>query len=144
MSPFSRPMLIEAKRRWLNPPLSTAPFWRDEKLIRPYPVDRRLVEELALLYSGMKYELLEWPLETYHAIDLFAYLDSLPPEKAGRGNYLTVTNSATKNYSSTGGKSSPTSRSSSSASTTKRISSVSAFSTRRSENTVGKAAPNRR
>jgi acetyl esterase/lipase len=85
-------VLIEAKRRWLNQPLSTAPFWRDEKLIRPYPVDRRFVEELVLLYSGMKYELLEWPLETYHAIDLFAYLDSLPPEKTGRGNYLTVTN----------------------------------------------------
>ena len=85
-------VLIEAKRRWLNPPLSTAPFWRDEKLIRPYPVDRRLVEELALLYGGMRYELLEWPLETYQAIDLFAYLDSLPPDKAGRGDYLTVTN----------------------------------------------------
>jgi arylformamidase len=85
-------VLIEAKRRWRNPPLSTAPFWREEKLVRSHPVDRRLVEELVLLYSGMKYELLEWPLETYHAIDLFAYLDSLPPEKIGRGNYLTVTN----------------------------------------------------
>ncbi|HEY3302157.1 MAG TPA: alpha/beta hydrolase [Candidatus Binatia bacterium] len=85
-------VLIEAKRRWLNPPLSTAPFWREKKLIRSYPVDRRFVEELVLLYSGMKYELLEWPLETYHAIDLFAYLDSLPPEKIGRGKYLTVTN----------------------------------------------------
>jgi acetyl esterase/lipase len=85
-------VLFEAKRRWLNPPLSTAPFWRDENLIRSYPVDRRLVEELVLLYSGMKYELLEWPLETYHAIDLFAYLDSLPPEKIGRGDYLIATN----------------------------------------------------
>ncbi|MGH7768813.1 MAG: alpha/beta hydrolase [Candidatus Binatia bacterium] len=85
-------VLIEARRRWMSPPLSTAPFWREEKLVRSHPVDKRLVEELALLYSSMKYELLEWPLETYHAIDLFAYLDSLPPEKIGRGNYLTVTN----------------------------------------------------
>jgi arylformamidase len=85
-------LLIDAKRRWLNPPLSTVPFWREEKLIRPYPVDRRLVEEVALLYGSIRYELLELPLENYYAIDLFSYLDSLPPEKAGRGNYLTVTN----------------------------------------------------
>ncbi len=85
-------LLIEAKRRWLNPPLSTVPFWREEKLIRPYPVDRKLVEEVALLYGSNRYELLEWPLENYYAIDLFSYLDSLPPEKIGRGNYLTVTN----------------------------------------------------
>lgn len=84
--------LIVAKRRWLRPPLSTLPFWRDEKLVRPYAVDRRFVEELALLYRDVRYELFEWPLETYHAIDLFAYLDSLPPEKVGRGPYLTVTN----------------------------------------------------
>jgi arylformamidase len=85
-------LLIDAKRRWLNPPLSTVPFWREEKPIRPYPVDRKLVEEVALLYGSVRYELLEWPLENYYAIDLFSYLDSLPPEKAGRGNYLTVTN----------------------------------------------------
>lgn len=85
-------LLIEAKRRWLNPPLSTVPFWREEKLVRPYPVDRKLVEEVALLYGSNRYELFEWPLENYYAIDLFSYLDSLPPEKIGRGNYLTVTN----------------------------------------------------
>jgi hypothetical protein len=85
-------LLIDAKRRWLNPPLSTVPFWREEKLIRPYPVDRKLVEEVALLYSSNRYEMLEWPLENYYAIDLFSYLDSLPPEKIGRGNFLTVTN----------------------------------------------------
>jgi acetyl esterase/lipase len=87
-------LLIEAKRRWRNPPFSTLAFWseRNKKLIRSYPVDRRFVEELALLYGSMRYELLEWPLETYYAIDLFSYLDSLPPEKIGRGDYLTVTN----------------------------------------------------
>jgi arylformamidase len=83
---------IAAKRTWLNPPLSTLPFWRAEKLIRALPVDGRLVEELALLYGGTRYELLEWPLETYYAIDLFSYLDSLPPDKVGRGDYLTVAN----------------------------------------------------
>jgi acetyl esterase/lipase len=85
-------LLIDAKRRWLTPPLSTLPFWRNEKLIRSYPVDRRLVEDLALLYGSMRYELLEWSLDTYYAIDLFAYLDSLPAEKIGRGDYLVITN----------------------------------------------------
>jgi arylformamidase len=87
-------LLMDAKRRWRNPPLSTLTFWgeRNKKLIRSYPVDRRLVEELALFYGSMRYELLEWPLETYHAVDLFSYLDSLPAQKIGRGDYLVVTN----------------------------------------------------
>jgi hypothetical protein len=40
----------------------------------------------------MKYELLAWPLEQFHAVDLFAYLALLPPEQVGRGDYLIVTN----------------------------------------------------
>ncbi|HEY2987682.1 MAG TPA: alpha/beta hydrolase [Candidatus Binatia bacterium] len=94
IAPLSSEMalLMGAKRRWLTPPLSTLPFWSHEKLIQSHPVDRRLVEELAILYSTLRYELLEWPLENYYAMDLFAYLDSLPPEKIGRGDYLIVTN----------------------------------------------------
>ncbi|MGH7828926.1 MAG: hypothetical protein ACREP8_02000, partial [Candidatus Binatia bacterium] len=37
-------------------------------------------------------ELQGWPLESYHAIDLFAYLDALPKEQAGRGDHLILTN----------------------------------------------------
>jgi acetyl esterase/lipase len=90
--PAEMAVLTDAKRRWLDPPLTTLPFWRAEKLIRPYPVDRRLVEELALLYADMRYELLERSLDTYYAIDLFSYLESIPAEKVGRGDYLVISN----------------------------------------------------
>jgi arylformamidase len=85
-------VLAEAKRRWRDPPFSTAPFWRHQRLIRSYPVDQRLVARMVPVYSELRYELQEWPLEKFYAIDLFAFLDSLPAEKAGRGDYLITTN----------------------------------------------------
>ncbi|MCZ6625688.1 MAG: alpha/beta hydrolase [Deltaproteobacteria bacterium] len=84
--------LLASKRRWLNPPFSTALFWRHEKLIRPFPIDRRFVEKLLPIYGPMKYELREWPLDRYYAIDLFSYLDSLPEKKIGKGRFLVITN----------------------------------------------------
>jgi hypothetical protein len=48
---------------------------------------------MALVFESLRYELQEWPpLETFHAIDLFDYVDSLPPEKRGEGGYLITTN----------------------------------------------------
>jgi acetyl esterase/lipase len=85
-------LLIEAKRKWLNPPFSTLPFWKYRELIRSYPIDRRFVARLLPIYDSMKYELLEWPLEHYYAIDLFAYLDSLPKQEVGLGRYLIMSN----------------------------------------------------
>lgn len=85
-------ILVDAKRRWRDPPLSSQPFWRNKKLIRSYPVDQRLVTRMIALYTSVRYELQEWPLENYHAIDLFEFLDSLPAEKVGRGEYLVTTN----------------------------------------------------
>jgi acetyl esterase/lipase len=85
--------LISAKRRWREPPLSTLPFWSgpNKNLIEEHAVDPRFVAELAVVYAGVRYELLEWPLEKFSAVDLFAYVDA-QPEKFGRGNYLTITN----------------------------------------------------
>lgn len=85
-------VMIEGKRRWLNPPFSTLPFWEHKDLIRSYPIDKRFVERLLPIYDIMKHELLEWPLEHYRAIDLFSYLDSLPKREVGQGNYLIITN----------------------------------------------------
>lgn len=85
-------IFLDAKRRWRDPPYSTLPFWRHEKLIRSYPVDQRFVARLVPIYDSMRYELLEWPLEKFYAIDLFALLDSLPAEAVGRGEYLVTTN----------------------------------------------------
>lgn len=85
-------ILVNARRRWYRPPFSTLPFWRHSELIRTYPVDRRFVLRIASVYTTMRYELQEWPLETFHAIDLFAFLDALPPEKVGKGDYVITTN----------------------------------------------------
>ncbi len=82
----------KAKRRWLNPPFSTTPFWNHEKLIRSYPIDRRFVQSLAAMYGPIRSELLAWPLDRYYAIDLFSYLDSIPEQQIGRGDYLILTN----------------------------------------------------
>lgn len=85
-------ILLDAKRRWRHPPFSTLPFWRYKKLIRSFPVDQRFVAHLVPIYDSVRYELLERPLEKFYAIDLFAFLDSLPAEKVGRGEYLITTN----------------------------------------------------
>jgi acetyl esterase/lipase len=85
-------ILVDAKRRWYEPPFSTLPFWQHAELVRSYPVDKRFVMRIATIYSTVRYQLQEWPLETFAAIDLFALLDALPQEKIGTGNYLITTN----------------------------------------------------
>jgi acetyl esterase/lipase len=91
LSPDAR-MLAEAKRRWRDPPFSTLPFWKHQGLIHRYPVDRRFVDRLVPIFSIGRFELLEWPLETFDAIGLFDYLDALPPETVGRGRHIVLTN----------------------------------------------------
>jgi len=85
-------ILVDAKRRWVDPPFSTMPFWRHEKLIHPYPVDQRLVDRIGVVYSVIEYELKEWRLKYYSAVDLFAYLDAMPAAKLGHGDYLITSN----------------------------------------------------
>lgn len=44
------------------------------------------------VYDTIKYKLLEWPLDHFYAADLFSYLDALPAEKVGHGDYLVINN----------------------------------------------------
>lgn len=90
--PAELKILVEAKRRWRAPPFSSEPFWRHKKLIRSFPVDQRLLTRMIAVYQSLRYELQEWPLKNYHAIDLFEFLDALPADKFGRGEYLITTN----------------------------------------------------
>jgi arylformamidase len=85
-------ILADAKRRWRDPPFSTVPFWRHKELIRSYPVDQRFLNRMLMLYTTAGYELQEWSLDKFHALDLFVYLDALPADKRGRGDYLVTTN----------------------------------------------------
>lgn len=84
--------LMRLRQRWYEPPFSTEPFWRTEVPVRSYPVDARLRAALREIYEETAFELNAYPLARYHAIDLLAYLDSLPAENAGRGDYFIVTN----------------------------------------------------
>lgn len=84
--------LIQAKQRWADPPYSTRPFWKHGQLVRSYPIDERLAAMLLFIFRNRQEELLEWPLERYHAIDLFAYLDALPKEHGGEGEFIVLTN----------------------------------------------------
>ena len=91
MPPVVR-MLADARRRWRDPPFSTLPFWRQANLVRAYPVDPRLVANLIGAFGDARHELLELPLERFHAIRLFDYLATLPAAKVGHGDYVIVTN----------------------------------------------------
>jgi len=84
--------LMEAKRGWLRSSPSTLPFWQHQGLVRSYPIDLRFLDPVVAHYGPLRHELLQWPLEKFHAIDLFGYLDALPPERVGKGDYLVLTN----------------------------------------------------
>lgn len=83
---------LQARQEWIEPPFSTLPFWRYANLVRSYPIDQRFVDMLGFAYRENAQELFQWPLGQYHAIELFAYLDSLPKAEVGEGPYLTLTN----------------------------------------------------
>ena len=84
--------LSEAQQRWDDPPYSTRPFWQYSKLVRSYPIDERLTKMLLFVYRNRKEELFKWPLRQYHAVDLFSFLDALPKQQVGEGDYIVLTN----------------------------------------------------
>lgn len=86
--PFFSDRLM-ARRFWHDPPISTEDFWQNPALIDHHPVDERFVESLFGLFQGNSFMLTAWPLQTFHAIDLYDYL-----EKTGQteGNYLITNN----------------------------------------------------
>lgn len=84
--------LMELRQRWHDPPFSTQPFWRSPVPVQTFPVDARLRAALREIYEANAYELSAYPLARYHAIDLAAFLKTLPKHKVGVGDYLIVTN----------------------------------------------------
>lgn len=50
--------LLEAARRWSDPPYSTQPFWKFAKLVRSYPIDNRFLQMLLFTFRDRKEELL--------------------------------------------------------------------------------------
>jgi len=91
---LSQPLadIVAAQRRWSDPPYSTAPFWQFAKLARSYPIDERFLHMPLFIFRDRKEELLQLPLRRFYAIDLFSYLDALPKEQAGSGDFIALTN----------------------------------------------------
>ena len=84
--------LLKARQEWQPQKFSTEAFWKSSTAVRAYPVDARVRAAIERVYEYNAYELRAYPLKQYHALDLFAYLDALPKEQAGEGDYLIVTN----------------------------------------------------
>lgn len=83
---------MEARRTWLETAPSTLPFWKHRDLVRNYPIDERFLYGIAGHYGASRHDLLNWSLDKFQAMGLMAYLDSLPPEKRGGGDYLVLRN----------------------------------------------------
>jgi acetyl esterase/lipase len=81
--------LMAAKRTWNRPPFSTEPFWRHKDLVETKPIDRAFTRTLAFFFRGRRFELSGLPLEHYHAVDLFRFLDTVP---GGGGDYVLLKN----------------------------------------------------
>jgi arylformamidase len=84
--------LMRARRAWQEPSVSTEPFWEYKNLIRSHAIDQRFFSALRRVYEYNAHELLDYPLQRFHAIDLMQLLERLPRERIGSGDYLTVTN----------------------------------------------------
>ena len=71
-------------------PLSTEPFWADERLIVRRPIDDHFRAHLGRLFVDTMRDLEPWPCKTYDAIDLGDYLGAHP--ELGTGDWVVMTN----------------------------------------------------
>jgi hypothetical protein len=71
-------------------PLTTEPFWKDDRLVVRRPADARFRATLRGVYGEMARDLEPWPLATYDAIDLADYLRAHP--ELGSGEWVEATN----------------------------------------------------
>lgn len=71
-------------------PLSSEPFWADEKAITRRPTDARFRAAIRNVFGEMIKDLDPWAAATYDAIDLDAWLRAHP--ELGTGDFVEVTN----------------------------------------------------
>jgi hypothetical protein len=71
-------------------PITSEPFWKDERLVVRHPVDARFRATLRGVYGEMYRDLEPWPLATYDTIDLADYLRAHP--ELGSGAWVEMTN----------------------------------------------------
>ena len=71
-------------------PITSEPFWKDQRLVVRRPVDARFRATLRGVYGEMIRDLEPWPLATYDAIDLADYLRAHP--ELGSGDWIEMVN----------------------------------------------------
>lgn len=71
-------------------PLTSEPFWKDERLVVRRPTDARFRAAVRNVFGEMARDLEPWPAATYDAIDLGDYLRAHP--ELGSGDWLEITN----------------------------------------------------
>jgi hypothetical protein len=71
-------------------PITSEPFWKDERLVVRRPADARFRATVRGVYGEMVRDLEPWPLATYDAIDLADYLRAHP--ELGSGDWIEMTN----------------------------------------------------
>jgi len=86
-------VLFAARRVWRDPPLSTEGFWREKARVRSFEADERFLHVANLLFQGPDAGARRLVrARRYFAVDLFEWLDTLGPERAGHGPFLLLTN----------------------------------------------------
>jgi hypothetical protein len=85
--------LFAARRTWRDPPLSTEGFWRQQAKVSSFPADERFLRVANLLFQGPDAGARRLVhARRYHAVDLFDWLAALGPQRAGEGDFLTLSN----------------------------------------------------
>jgi len=90
-SPFAAGR-IAARRAWLDPKLTTEPFWKLKRQIQSFPIDARFRQTLIGFFQGNAYQLAAWPLATYHAVPLRDFLTARGIKTDGDARFLVTIN----------------------------------------------------
>ncbi len=84
--------LYAARKYWRKPTTSTLPFWKGKPRPRSHDVDERFTRQLGLPFAAAGRASPLEAAESYHAIDLFEYLEARDPEALARASHLILTN----------------------------------------------------
>jgi len=84
--------LFTGRVTWRDPPFSTAPFFALGAKVASLVPDERFLLELNRPFQGQRGPVLRVRPTRYQAIDLFALLDALGPERTGSGPWLVIEN----------------------------------------------------
>jgi len=84
--------LRAAARYWRRPRFTTEPLWTSGAPVRNHPVSDQFVVGARRIFQGHPYQSIFFRPRSFDAIGLPELLDTLGPERVGKGDWLTLTN----------------------------------------------------